>query len=218
MRVTAIQHIRTLLWVLAIVFFTWLMARIVFQYAGGRLDVDFLLSKQHIVHLLHYRLAFYLHIFPALLVLAAGITQFSNGILTRRPAVHRWVGKIYAGSILMVCGPAGFIMAWYSNGGWIARSSFLVLSVLWWVSTWLAWRAIKQGDRVRHRAWMIRSYALTLSAVTLRVMQFYFAIRTDLDADTVYQMIAWPSWLINLLVAELILSRQQNVQHLAGQR
>lgn len=206
MRVVGLRPFQTLLWVLAIAFFTWLMARIVFQYAGGRLDIDFLLSKQHIVHLLHYRLAFYLHIFPALLVLAAGITQFSNAILVRTPVVHRLVGKLYVGSILLVCGPAGFIMAWYSNGGWVARSSFLVLSALWWVSTWLAWRAIKQGDRHRHRSWMIRSYALTLSAVTLRVMQFYFAVYTDQDADTVYRIIAWPSWLINLLVAELILN------------
>ncbi|MBL7825357.1 MAG: DUF2306 domain-containing protein [Saprospiraceae bacterium] len=189
----------------AIFFFTWLMARIVWPYRTGRLDIDFLLSKQHIIYSLHYRFAFYLHIFPALLVLSAGLTQFSDRILRYRPIVHRLVGSVYTHSILWICGPAGFLMAWYSNGGWIARSSFLTLSVGWWAFTWLAWRAIKNGQRNKHRDWMIRSYALTLSAVSLRLMQFVLATNTQLDVDIAYQIVAWPSWVINLLVAECIL-------------
>ncbi len=198
---------QTLLWMLFIGFFTLLMARIVLPYRSGRLDIDFLLSKQHIVHLWHYRAAFYLHIFPALLVLAAGMTQFSGLVLKKMPTLHRWVGKAYVWSILGVCGPAGFVMALYSNGGWVARSSFLTLSVLWWATTWLAWRAIKNGDTQRHRAWMIRSYALTFSAVTLRLMQFTLATQTHIGMDIAYQLVAWPSWVLNLIVAEYLLQR-----------
>lgn len=193
------------LWLLAISFFTLLMARIVAPYTGGRLDIDFLLSKQHIIYALHYRTAFYLHIFPALLVLAAGLTQFSSGILRHTPALHRWVGRAYAFSIVFVCGPAGFVMAWYANGGWIPASSFLTLSVLWWASTLIGWRAARQGALRKHRRWMMRSYALTLSAVTLRLMQYFLATYTTLDPDFSYQLIAWPSWMINIAVAEAVI-------------
>ncbi|MEZ4927004.1 MAG: DUF2306 domain-containing protein [Saprospiraceae bacterium] len=195
----------TFIWVLAIAFFSFLMARIVLPYRSGRLDIEFLLTKQHIIHLLHYRVAFYLHIFPALLVLVAGITQFSDQILQKLPSLHRWVGKVYVWSILFVCGPAGFVMAWYSNGGWVARSSFLTLSVLWWICTWQAWQSIRKGKIRRHREWMFRSYALTFSAVTLRLMQFIFTTQTGMDSDTAYRLVAWPSWVINLLVAEWLL-------------
>jgi len=98
-------------------------------------------------------------------------------------------------------------MALYANGGWIARSSFLTLSVLWWFTTWLAWRAIKKGDTKQHRAWMIRSYALTFSAITLRLMQFTLATQTHIEMDIAYQIVAWPSWMLNLIVAEWVLER-----------
>jgi uncharacterized membrane protein len=203
------QWLQSLFWLLFIGFFSLLMARIVLPYRSGRLDIDFLLSKQHIIHLWHYKAAFYLHIFPTLLVLAAGMTQFSGLILKKMPTLHRWIGKVYVLSIIGICGPAGFIMALYSNGGWVARSSFLTLSVLWWATTWLAWRAIKKGDVKRHRAWMIRSYALTFSAVTLRIMQFTLATQTHIDMDIAYQIVAWPSWVLNLIVAEWAVMRDE---------
>ena len=189
----------------ATAFFSVLMGRIVWPYTSGRLDIDFLLSKQHIVHFWHYRLAFYLHIFPALLVLLSGLTQFSGAILNRVPALHRWVGRLYAFSILGLCGPAAMLMAWYANGGPIARASFLLLSVLWWWSTWVAYRAIRAGDIRKHGAWMIRSYALTFSAITLRVMQFGLAMYSDIDPETAYRLVAWPSWVLNWMAAELII-------------
>ncbi len=203
----ASKWLKSLFWLLLIGFFSFLMARIVLPYRSGRLDIDFLLSKQHIVHLWYYKAAFYLHIFPALLVLAAGMTQFSSLILQKKPILHRWIGKVYVLSIVGICGPAGFVMALYANGGWIARSSFLTLSVLWWFTTWLAWRAIKKGDTKQHRAWMIRSYALTFSAITLRLMQFTLATQTHIEMDIAYQIVAWPSWMLNLIVAEWVLER-----------
>ena len=193
---------------LAIAFFTWIMGNIVWPYTSGELDIDFLQTKQHIIHLLHYRLAFYIHIFPALLVLAAGLTQFSGTILRRTPGLHRWVGRAYVWSILFFCGPAGLLMAWYANGGPLAQSSFLVLSGLWWWMTWKAYRAIRAGDIRAHGAWMIRSYALTLSAITLRLMQFGLANYAILDPETSYRLVAWPSWVLNWLVAEWLLRRK----------
>lgn len=188
-------------------FFTWVMFRIIWPYTSGRTDIDFLLTKQHIIHLPHYRGAFYLHIFPALLVLAAGLTQFSGKILQRLPVLHRWVGRVYAFSILLACGPAGMLMAWYANGGPWAQASFLVLSGLWWGCTWVAWRAIRAGDIRRHGAWMLRSYALTLSAITLRLMQFGLASYTDTDPEEAYRLVAWPSWVLNLVIAEVVIRR-----------
>lgn len=191
----------------AVAFFTFLMGNIVWPYTSGRLDIDFLLSKQHIIHLQHYRWSFYLHIFPALLVLAAGATQFSGRILKKTPVLHRWVGRAYAFSILCVCGPGALVMAFYANGDAFTKASFVTLSLLWWWFTWSAYRAIRAGDVRRHGAWMIRSYALTLSAISLRVMQFGLSSYSDVSPEEAYEIVAWPSWVLNLLLAELVLSR-----------
>jgi hypothetical protein len=56
-----------------------------------------------------------------------------------------------------------------SQTGWIASSGFLTLGVAWIVATGLAVRFILRGDAIRHRRWMIRSYALTAAAITLRL-------------------------------------------------
>lgn len=200
----------------ALAWFVLLMGRIVWPYTSGRLDIDFLLSKQHIVHFLHYRLAFYLHIFPALLVLAAGLTQFSGRVLRRAPALHRWVGRVYVYSILGVCGPAAVLMAGYANGGPVARASFLLLGLLWWWVTLRAYRAIRAGDVRAHGAWMIRGYALTLSAITLRLMQLGLARYTDIDPETAYRLVSWPSWVLNLLAAEWVLRRTRWLEAVYG--
>ncbi len=192
---------------LLLLLFCWLMFQIIWPYTSGKTDIDFLLTKQHIVHLAHYRWAFYLHIFTSLFVLAAGLTQFSSIILRRRTALHRWVGKMYVFIILFISAPAAFVMSFYGNGGWVARSSFLILSVLWWWFTFRAYQTIRLGDVERHRHFMLRSYALTLSAITLRVLQFFIGKHTDMDPVDAYMFVAWASWVGNLVVAELMVRR-----------
>ncbi|MNL75568.1 hypothetical protein D3C87_2013940 [compost metagenome] len=60
-----------------------------------------------------------------------------------------------------------------------------------------------RGDRVAHRRWMIRSIALTLAAVTLRI-QIPVSMMLDIPFDTAYPVIAWLCWVPNLVVAEMI--------------
>jgi uncharacterized membrane protein len=192
---------------LSLIFFCKLMYNIIFPYTSGKTDIDFLLSKQSIIHLKHYRWSFYLHIFSSLLILAAGLTQFSSYILQRSSFIHRWIGKIYTFGILMISAPAAFVMSFYANGGWIAKPSFLLLSLLWWYTTWQGYQAIRRKAVQEHGIWMLRSYALTFSAITLRLMQAGFAAYTDLDLDTTYQIVSWASWIINLLIAEFIIKQ-----------
>lgn len=190
-------------------FFWWLMFGIVAQYRHGQTDLDFLQTKQHIIHAAHYRWAFYLHISSSLLILAAGLTQFSAYLLRKKAGLHRWIGRIYTAFILLLSGPSGLVMAFYANGGSLAKASFITLSIAWWASTWVAWRMIRNGRPVEHGAWMIRSYALTLSAITLRILQYGFATLTDLDMETSYRMVAWPSWLLNWMIAEWLIAYWQ---------
>ena len=183
-----------------------LMALIIWPYTSGRLDIDFLLTKQRFVQLFHYRWAFYLHIFSSLFVLIAGGTQFSPWILQHWRKVHRWMGRLYVGLILGVAAPAGLVLAFYGNGGWISQSSFVVLSLLWWVFTFWGLRSALKGQFKRHGDWMIRSFALTLSAISLRLYQFLLALLLpSLDPEITYLYLAWISWVGNWAVAEYLI-------------
>jgi uncharacterized membrane protein len=198
----------------ALTFFWFLMLRIVLPYSSGRTDIDFLLTKQPYLHLEHYMGAFYLHIFSSLWLLASGLTQFSANILKNKANLHRWVGRIYVVIILFISGPAAIVMSYYANGGPFSRLSFLTLSIFWWYATLRSYLAIRGGNIRAHGDWMIRSYALTLSAVTLRIMQFGFTF-TDIHPFVSYQIIAWPSWLLNWAIAEWMIRQKYSLKVLS---
>jgi len=50
--------------------------------------------------------------------------------------------------------------------------------------------------------WVIRCYALTLAGVTLRLQLGVFQEIFELDFDESYDIVAWFSWIPNLVVAE----------------
>ena len=80
-------------------------------------------------------------------------------------------------------------------------------------TTAIALRKVLTGQLAGHRQWMIRSFALALSAVTLRL---YLPLSAVLGLDFVmaYRTIAWLCWLPNLAVAEwLIKSHPPAVGH-----
>ncbi len=83
-----------------------------------------------------------------------------------------------------------------------------VLAVLWLLTGTLALRAVLKGDYAAHRAWMMRSYALTFGAVTLRIYLGLGVPVAGIPFNEVYGMAAWASWAVNLLIVEWILLRR----------
>lgn len=145
------------------------------------------------------------HVAGAATALLIGPTQFSSRLRIRFATVHRWIGRVYVVSCL-VGGAAGFVLALGASTGPISTIGFGTLAILWMVTTSLAWRRAIQGRFVEHRAWMIRSFALTFAAVTLRLylpLHMFFGMAFD-DA---YRAISFLCWVPNLLVAELYLRK-----------
>lgn len=168
-------------------------------------DVAFLQLKQQYIHITEWRVAFFVHVFSSILVLFAGFTQFSKKILKRYPKWHRAIGYVYVTDVLLVTGPAGLLMSFYANGGISSRIGFILLSVLWMLFTGIALYKAITKQFVEHRKFMIRSFALTLSAISLRLWKMLFATFTDIPPMDRYRIIAWLGWTLNLLIAECII-------------
>ena len=150
-------------------------------------------------------LAFYAHVVLAPVALALVPFQLWQGLRQRRPLVHRLVGRLYGISIL-VAGLGGLWLAITTEAGPVAAWGFGLLAIAWLGTTFRGIGLAMRGDRINHRRWMIRSIALTLSAVTLRIyLGLVFAF--GLEFETAYAAIAWVCWVPNLIVAELILRR-----------
>jgi hypothetical protein len=189
-------------------FFSFLLLKITLQYIPVQYDVAFLRVKQQYIHILSWRFAFFTHVFTSMLVLIAGFTQFSGGILQRFPRVHRAMGYLYIVVLLGVTGPASFVMALFANGGITSRVAFTVLALLWWFTTFRALLAVRSRNFVQHRNYMWRSYALTLSAVTLRVWKYAIVWAFHPPPMDVYRLVAWLGFVPNLLLVEWWIRRK----------
>jgi len=168
--------------------------------------VDFLATKQLIYHIRPWRYSFYIHVFTSPLVIIAGLFQFSPWLFRKSPRFHRGSGYVYVSVLLLISGPAAFIMSLYANGGYPAQISFVSLSSLWLIFTFIAFWKARKLDFEAHVKWNIRSYALTLSAVTLRFYAYLFDVfRLELGPRETYILLAYLSWIPNLLFAELLI-------------
>lgn len=200
-----IKSIRSIIWIAFISLFCWLMIDLTLPYLSFTYDVDFLLTKQKIIHLRHWRYAFNFHILFSIFSLIAGLTQFSNYILTKYKKLHRMMGYMYVVDVICIAGPSGLVMAFYANGTIVSKTSFVLLSILWIGFTCMAIIKALKKEFLEHEKWMIRSYSLTLSAISLRLMAIIFPKIVHLDAHTEYAVLAWLSWTINLLIAECLI-------------
>lgn len=145
--------------------------------------------------------AVYAHVFGAAVALALGPWQFSARLRARRPALHRWLGRAYLALGVGVGGVAGLVLAPHAFGGSVARAGFGALALLWLATGVQAYRAIRAGDVATHRRWMLRNFALTLAAVTLR-LYLPAAVVAGLPFAPAYAVIAWACWVPNLLAVE----------------
>jgi hypothetical protein len=169
-----------------------------------RFDPADYFSQQREVFLRH-EFVLGLHIGGAMLALGLGPFQFVSRIRTRWPRVHRVMGRLY----LLGClagGIGGLLLAPTAHGGMVASLGFAGLAICWLVTGAVALRMILLGRVPDHRRWMIRSFALTFAAVTLRLMLGVYGGLAGADIvhigfTSAYVVVAWLCWVPNLLVA-----------------
>ena len=148
----------------------------------------------------------YLHIVSASLAVLTGPLGFSKRILQRHRKFHRSLGKIYIVSVLFSSVTALYLSL-FANGGLISVIGFLLLNTLWITTTVLALVKIRTKQIEAHRAWMIRSYALSLANTTLHVSLMICDSVLMLDPILSYRFAVWFCWIANLTAAELLIRR-----------
>jgi uncharacterized membrane protein len=147
-----------------------------------------------------HRRALIVHAVSASLALLLGPWQFLPGFRQRHLQLHRLIGRTYALSLLTAAVSAIWI-APHAAAGRISAAGFLSLAVGWLFTTSMGIAAIRRHDVATHRRWMIRSYALTAAAITLRlylpgIPLFHWSFQIA------YPAISWLCWVPNLLAAE----------------
>jgi hypothetical protein len=175
--------------------------------AYGALPVGALVHPSMRANFEIHRLGIYTHIFASSLALLLGPAQFLQGLRTRRPALHRWLGRLYLGVGVLFGGLGGLYMSRYAFGGAVSTGGFGLLALAWLYTGVQAYRAARARHFAAHRVWMVHNSALSLAAVTLR-MYLGLGLAAGLPFERIYPVIAWLCWLPNLLVAQLLVRRE----------
>lgn len=156
------------------------------------------------------------HVVGSLLALALGPFQFLPRLRRKRwLSIHRWSGRLYLLGIA-VGGLFGLYVAQMAYGGLITQLGFSGLALFWLITGYQAYRTIRRGDVQAHKRWMMRNYAATFAAVTLRIW-LPLLVATGIDFTSAYQTVGWLSWVPNVLIVEWWLRQQWPRQHLALQ-
>jgi len=151
---------------------------------------------------------FVFHLATAISPLLLGPIQFWVWFRKRYVRWHRALGKVYIyGSLL------GGLSALYLGFTQPYQGSIIpviILALLWLFCTSAAWVTILRKNVEAHRLFMIRSYVLALTFISLRILSdlvehlnmLFFIDHPDVK-DTTYE---WMSWVLPLLVTELLIS------------
>lgn len=156
--------------------------------------------------MLNRQLWYVAHMVIATPVLVVAPIQFLAQVRNARPEIHRRLGRFFLGSSIL----AGLLAIWL--GATIqyqgSRIPLALFGALWVGFSAAAWVCARKRDFVSHRAFVIRSFAIGLAFVWVRVLgaldaSLFFFIDSQEARDTTQEYL---SFIIPLLVVEAWLS------------
>jgi hypothetical protein len=197
---------RMLFWV-PVIGFSLLLIYNTIPYFSFSKDFDFIQERSFLFESSFYNTCFYIHIAAGALCIGTALVQFSRYILKKSKVIHRISGKIYVAVVLFLGAPTGLYMAFFAKGSFWERSLFMFMAGWWFLTTLYGLTTIHKRNIVAHKVWMMRSYAMAMTAVTFRV---YYIVLYLLDWTLLenYQFSLWVSVVGNMLIAEWIIYRQ----------
>ncbi len=147
-----------------------------------------------------------LHIVSASVYTILGAFQFAPDFRRRRPGWHRAAGRLLVPCGLLVGLSALWMTLFYPHangaGGQLLYALRLLFGSAMVVSVVLGFTTIRQGDVMRHRAWMTRGYALGLGAGTQVLTLLAGELIAGPPDELSHALLMGAAWVINLAVAE----------------
>ena len=195
-----------LFWV-PVIGFSLLLIYNTLPYFSFSKDFDFIQERNFLFKSNFYNTCFYIHIAAGALCIGTALIQFSRYILKKSKAIHRFSGKIYVFVVLFLGAPTGLYMSFFAKGSFWERALFMFMAGWWFVTTLNGLTTIHKRNIVAHKVWMIRSYAMAMTAVTFRVYHILFYVIGWGHLEN-YELSLWISVVGNMLFAEWVIYRQ----------
>ena len=195
-----------LFWV-PVAIFSLLLIYNTLPYFSFSKDFSFIEERKLLFQSSIYNASFYVHIAAGAFCIGTSLIQFSSYILKKRRQIHVWSGRIYVFVVLILGAPTGLYMSFFAKGSFYERALFMFMALFWFFTTYKGLTTILAKNVLAHKIWMMRSYAMAMTAVTFRVYHILFYL-LGWDHLENYEVSLWISVIGNMLIAEYLIYRK----------
>ncbi len=138
-----------------------------------------------------------------------GPIQFAGVLKRRFGRAHRVTGRIFvAFGLLLALSSLRLLWQFPEGSTWVLVTARIVASVAMAGALILALLAIRNRNVARHKAWMIRAYAIGMGSATVSLIMFpIFVITGDPIEGYLSDLVFVASWGINIALAEWVIRR-----------
>lgn len=150
---------------------------------------------------LHYHLLI-THVLVGAVAIVTACLSVWPWLRSRHVAVHRWSGRVYVFSALPSAVLTPTLIA--LRDGWQADIGGYAQGGIWFLTTMIGYVAIRQGNYLRHRRWMMYSFAMTASVVWGPFGGLFIPPEA---LSYLNEVARWAGWLVNLLIVKWWLDR-----------
>ena len=154
------------------------------------------------------------HGLGGLTALVTGPFQFSSRFRRRHLHLHRLMGRLYLGGIAVAVPSSVYLSLTHTTLAF--RFFLLTLAGAWLFTSAVAFAAVRRSKIQVHRQWMVRSYAITTTFVTTRVLTAIPSIGGG--GEAVYVPAQWSLLIATIMLVELGLAWRELFGKVAAQR
>jgi uncharacterized membrane protein len=193
-----------------VLIFTGMLIGIALTFYGLRLatDVPFLASGTQPEpedfesrYVAHPWLA-YLHMTPGVLYLLGAPLQLSERIRTKHYTLHRRLGRVLVPAAMLSVVLAIVFGLQFPWGGSAEAAATAVFGCWFLICLLLAVRAIRRGDVINHRRWMIRAFATGVGIGSIRIWIGVFVVTGLLDFHDSFAAAFWIALGLHVIAGE----------------
>lgn len=151
-----------------------------------------------------------LHIFSVTIFCLLGAFQFVPALRRSRPGWHRRSGRLLVVAGLVAASSGLWMSQFYDLPAYDGELLYVFRLIFGFgmiASILLGLRAIKRRDITRHRAWMMRGYAIGLGAGTQGFVLMPWIMILGMPGELPRALLMGAGWMINLAVVEWLLRR-----------
>ncbi len=204
-------------WISAAIFGFYIVAIYLGALADGNLDQwNRDLPRLHDPRSLVATMGIGLHFAAGTVLLLLGPLQLISAVRERAPALHRWVGRLYALSALMAgLGGLAFIAVQGTIGGIPMDIGFSLYGALTAIAAAATFWHARAKRFEQHRAWAIRLFALVIGSCLYRMdYGFWILLGNNMGHTPTFDgafdvVMAFFFYIPNLIVAEAFIRARQ---------